>query len=96
MRYRDLITLAKFKAMGFKNIELKYIPEIKLNRIICELDIKVGKATYTLPFEAFCNTATKIVIARHMLFEEVVKMLEEFNAKEYKEKLSHLERLGAK
>jgi len=31
-----------------------------------------------------------------MLFEEVVKMLEEFNAKEYKEKLSHLERLGAK
>jgi len=96
MTYRDLITLPKFKAMGFKNIKLKYIPEIKLNRITCELTMKVGKGTYTLPFEAYCNPAPKIIIARHMLFEEVVKMLEEFNAKEYKEKVSHLERLGAK
>jgi len=96
MTHRDLITLPKFRAMGFKNIELKYIPEIKLNRITCELDMKVGKGTYTVPFEAYCNPARKIILARHFLFEEVLKMLEEFNAKEYKEKVSYLERLGAK
>ena len=96
MTHRDIITIAKFKSMGFKNIVLKYIPEIKLNRITCELDMKVGKGTYTIPFEAYCNPANKIAIARHFLFEEVLKMLEEFNAKDYKEKVSYLEKLGAK
>jgi hypothetical protein len=96
MKYRDLITLAKFKAMGFKNIEMKYISEIKLNRIACEIDLKVGKGTYTIPFECYSNVQPKIVLSRHSLFQEVLKQLEEFNAKEYKEKLAYLEKIGVR
>lgn len=96
MTHRDIIDITKFKQMGFKNIELKYIQEIKLNRITCEMDLKVGKGTYTLPFEAFCNPSNKTILSKHFLFSEVVKMLEEFNAKDYKTKISHLEKLGAK
>jgi len=96
MKYRDLITLAKFKAMGFKNIEMKYISEIKLNRIACEIDLKVGKGTYTIPFECYSNVQPKIVLSRHSLFQEVLKQLEEFSAKEYKEKLAYLEKIGVR
>ena len=96
MTYKELITIAKFKAMGFINVEMKYISEIKLNRITCDLKMKVGKGTYTIPFEAFCNTSNKIVLSKHFLFAEVVKMLEEFNALDYKSKVSYLEKLGAK
>ena len=96
MTHRDIITITKFKEMGFKNIDLKYIQEIKLNRITCEMDMKVGKATYTIPFEAFCNPSNKITLSKHFLFAEVVKMLEEFNALDYKSKVSYLEKLGAK
>jgi hypothetical protein len=96
MTHRDIITITKFKEMGFKNIDLKYISDIKLNRITCELDIKVGRSNYTVPFEAFCNPSTKIIISRHFLFAEVVKMLEEFNALEHKQKVSYLEKLGVK
>ena len=96
MTHRDIITITAFKEMGFKNIDLKYISDIKLNRITCELDVKVGKGTYTIPFEAFCNTSNKIILAKHYLFAEVKKMLEEFNALDYKSKVSYLEKLGAK
>ena len=87
MTFKDLITLPKFKSMGFKNIEMKYISEIKLNRITCDFTMKVGKGTYTIPFECFSNIKPKIILSRHSLFQEVLKQLEEFNAKEYKEKL---------
>jgi hypothetical protein len=96
MTHRDIITITAFKEMGFKNINLKYLSDIKLNRITCELDVKVGKGTYTIPFEAFCNTSNKIILAKHYLFAEVKKMLEEFNALDYKSKVSYLEKLGAK
>lgn len=96
MKYKDLITLAKFKAMGFKNIEMKYISEIKLNRIACEIDLKVGKGTYIIPFECYSNVQPKIVLSRHSLFQEVLKQLEEFSAKEYKEKLAYLEKIGVR
>lgn len=96
MTHRDIITITKFKTMGFTNIEMKYIPEIKLNRISCDYSIKVGRSEYIVPFEAFCNPANKIIISRHMLFAEVIKMLEEFNALEYKQKVSYLEKLGVK
>ena len=96
MTYKELITMAKFKSMGFKNIEMKYISEIKLNRIACEIDLKVGKGTYTIPFECYSNVQPKIVLSRHSLFQEVLKQLEEFNAKEYKEKLAYLEKIGVR
>ena len=60
------------------------------------MDMKVGKGTYTIPFEAFCNPSNKITLSKHYLFAEVVKMLEEFNALDYKSKVSYLDKLGAK
>jgi hypothetical protein len=96
MTYKDLITIAKFKAMGFSNVQMKYISEIKLNRITCDLKMKVGKGTYTIPFECYSNVQPKIVLSRHSLFQEVLDKLEEFNAKEYKEKIAHLEKIGVK
>ena len=96
MTHKDIITITAFKEMGFKNIDLKYISDIKLNRITCDLKMKVGKGTYTIPFESYCNVEPKIVLSRHSLFQSVLLQLEEFNAKEYKEKISHLEKIGAK
>jgi hypothetical protein len=96
MTHKDIITIAKFKAMGFTNVEMKYISEIKLNRIACDLKMKVGKGTYTIPFESYCNIEPKIVLSRHSLFQSVLLQLEEFNAKEYKEKIAHLEKIGVK
>ncbi len=96
MTYKELITMAKFKSMGFKNIEMKYISEIKLNRITCELTMKVGKGTYTIPFECYSNVQPKIILSRHSLFQEVLDKLEEFSAKEYKEKLAYLEKIGVR
>jgi len=96
MTHRDLITLAKFKSMGFYDIEMKYIPEIKLNRITCKTDIKVGKGTYSVPFESFTNPQPKILMARHNLFQSVLDSLQDFNSKEYKEKVAYLETIGVK
>lgn len=96
MTYKELITMSKFKEMGFRNIEMKYISEIKLNRITCDFTMKVGKGTYTIPFECFSNPERKIILSRHSLFQEVLKQLEEFNSKEYKDKLAYLEKIGVR
>jgi len=96
MTHRDIITITKFKTMGFTDIEMKYIPDIKLNRISCSYQMKVGRKNYKIPFEAFCNPSHKIIISRHFLFEEVIKMLKKFNALDYKEQLSYLEKIGVK
>jgi hypothetical protein len=58
--------------------------------------MKVGKGKYTIPFESFTQPSPKILISRHNLFQSVIDSLEDFNSKEYKEKLSYLEGLGAK
>ena len=89
MTHRDLITMAKFKLMGFKILELKYIPDIKLNRILCSIQVKVGRKFYPLEIECFGEPQPKVLIARHILFQEAIKSLEEFMALSHKDKLKH-------
>lgn len=96
MTHRDIITLTKFKTMGFKDIGMKYIPEIKLNRITCTITEKVGKSYFDIPFECYADTSNKIIVAKHLLFEAVIDAYKEFSSKEYKKKLQYLESLGLK
>lgn len=96
MTHRDIITLTKFKTLGFKDIGMKYIPEIKLNRITCTHTQKVGKTVYDVPFECFANTSNKIIISKHLLFEQAILALEAFNEKDHKEKVAYLESVGLK
>jgi hypothetical protein len=96
MTHRDITTLTKFKTMGFKDIHMKFIPEIKLNRITCTITEKVGKSYYDIPFECFADTSNKIIVAKHYLFEAVIDAYKEFSSKEYKEKVAYLESVGLK
>ena len=96
MTHRDIITITKFKTMGFHDIEMKYIPEIKLNRITCKHTQKVGRTVYEIPFECFANPASKLIISRHLLFEQVVLALDAFNESEHVEKVAYLESVGLK
>lgn len=96
MTHRDIITITKFKTLGFHDIEMKYIPEIKLNRIECKYTAKVGRSTYDIPFECYANPASKIIISRHLLFEQAISALNAFNEMDHKEKVQYLESNGVK
>lgn len=96
MTHRDIITITKFKMLGFKDIETKYIPEIKLNRISCKINEKVGRSFYDVPFEAYCNVESKIILSRHFLFQAIIEAYEEWQKKDHKDKVAYLESNGIK
>ena len=96
MTHKDIITITKFKTLGFHDIEMKYIPEIKLNRIACKHTQKVGRTIYEVPFECFANVAPKVIISRHLLFEQAIMALEAFNEVDHKDKVAYLESVGLK